>query len=150
MSRGMPKPTAGGHGRRSDDGAITLFLAVMVIALFAAVGLVVDAGGRVHALQQARRAAAEASRAASEQLDPPTVVGGGAPSPDTAAAARAARLFLRSAGVQGEVRVSGSTVHVDTRVTYEPVFLSILGMGTMTLSGEAVARPARGITEEAP
>ena len=131
-----------------DEGAITLFVAVMVVALLAAVGLVVDAGGRVHALQQARRAAAEAARAASEELDPSTVVGGRSPSPDTASAARAARSFLRTAGVDGDVRVSGTTVRVDTRVAYEPVFLSILGMDTMTLSGEAVATPARGISEE--
>jgi Flp pilus assembly protein TadG len=138
-----------GDRRTADEGAITLFLAVMMVALFAAVGLVVDAGGRVHALQQAHRAAAEAARAASEQLDPPAVVGGDAPKPDTAAAARAARSFLRAAGVAGDVRVSGSTVHVDTHVTYEPVFLSMLGMRTMTLSGDALARPVRGIDQEA-
>jgi Flp pilus assembly protein TadG len=144
----MRRPGHAEPGHTEDVGAITVFVSVMMVALFAAVGLVVDAGGRVHALQQSRRAAAEAARAATQQLDSPTVIAGRAPAPDTAAAARAARRFLEAASVEGDVSVTGTTVHVTARVTYEPVILSIIGMGPMTLSSDAVARPARGIDEE--
>ena len=41
-------------GRRDDDrGAIALFVVVFTLALLAAVGLVVDGGGKVRALQRA-------------------------------------------------------------------------------------------------
>lgn len=133
---------------RPDSGAITLFVAVMAVALFAAVGLVVDAGGRVHAIQVARRAAGEAARAAGEVLDAPTVIGGSRPLPDTGGAARAARSFLAAADIEGRVTVTGRTVHVATQVVYEPVFLSIIGLGPMTLTAESEATPTNGITEE--
>ena len=133
-----------------EAGAITLFVAVMAVALFAAVGLVVDAGGRVHALQVARRSAAEAARAAGEALDAPTVIGGSQPRPDTAAAARAARSFLAAAQLRGTVTVTGRTVHVTAEAVYEPVFLSIIGLGPMTLTAESEATPTHGITEERP
>jgi hypothetical protein len=135
---------------RGDAGAITLFVAVMAVALFAAVGLVVDAGGRVHALQVARRTSGEAARAAAEVLDAPSVIAGAQPNPDTARAARAARSFLTAAQARGRVTVTGRTVHVTAETVYEPVFLSIIGLGPMTLTAESEATPTRGTPEERP
>jgi hypothetical protein len=132
-----------------DEGAITLFVIIMAVALFAAIGLVVDAGGRVHAIQTADRTAREAARAAGQQING-SIIDGVNPEPDTAAAARAARAYLQDAGVSGTVAVSGRTVHVSTQVTYDPIFLSIIGVGRMTLTGEADARATRGVTEEMP
>jgi Flp pilus assembly protein TadG len=135
--------------RRDDDrGAITLFVVVFTVALLAAVGLVVDGGGKVRALQRADEAAREAARAGSQMLDVPTAVRGDGVRIDPAAAARAARAYLDAAGVEGTVSVHGNVVHVATSVTYEPAFLSIAGIGPLTVTGTASARPVTGDDDE--
>ena len=137
--------------RRDDDrGAITLFVVVITLALLAAVGLVVDGGGKVRALQRADEAAREAARAGSQMLDVPSAVRGDGVRIDPAAAARAARAYLDAAGVDGTVTVQGNAVDVSTSVTYEPVFLSFAGVGPMTVTGTASARPVAGDDEEVP
>jgi len=138
-------------GRRDDDhGAVTLFVAVFTLALLAAVGLVVDGGGKVRALQRADEAAREAARAGSQMLDVPSAVRGDGPRVAPAAAARAARAYLDAAGVAGTVTVEGNAVRVSTRITYEPVFLAFAGVGPMTVTGTALARPVAGDDEEGP
>jgi hypothetical protein len=139
-----------GHRRDDDRGAITLFVVVFTLALLAAVGLVVDGGGKVRALQQADEAAREAARAGSQMLDLPSAVRGDGVRVDAAAAARAARAYLDAAGVDGTVTVEGNAVRVSTSVTYEPVFLSFAGVGPMTVTGTASARPVAGDDEEVP
>jgi Flp pilus assembly protein TadG len=129
-------------GRRDDDrGAIALFVVVFTVALLAAVGLVVDGGGKVRALQRADQAAREAARAGSQMLDVPSAVRGAGVRIAPAAAARAARAYLDAAGVEGTVSVQGNGVQVSTRVTYRPVFLGVAGIGPLTVTGSAFARP---------
>ncbi len=136
--------------RRSslDEGSISLFMVVMAVALLAAVGLVVDGGLKVRALQRADEAAREAARAGSQMLDVPAAVRGDAVAVDPAGAARAARSYLAAAGVAGSVRVSGNVVTVSTRVDFTPVFLTFAGVGPSTVTGTASARPVSG--EEVP
>jgi hypothetical protein len=131
-----------------DEGSISLFMVVMAVALLAAVGLVVDGGLKVRALQRADEAAREAARAGSQMLDVPAAVRGDAVAVDSAGAARAARSYLAAAGVAGTVRVSGNVVAVSTRVDFTPVFLTFAGVGTSTVTGTASARPVSG--EEVP
>ena len=69
---------------------------------------------------------------------------------DPAAAARAARAYLEAAGVEGTVSVRGNAVQVSTRVTYRPVFLGVAGVGPLTVTGSASARPVMGDDEEVP
>jgi Flp pilus assembly protein TadG len=137
--------------RRDDDrGAIALFVVVFTVALLAAVGLVVDGGGKVRALQRADEAAREAARAGSQMLEVPAAVRGEGVRIDAAAAARAARAYLDAAGVEGSVAVRGNAVEVSTSVTYRPVFLSVAGVGLLTVTGSASARPITGDDEEVP
>jgi hypothetical protein len=131
-----------------DEGSISLFMVVMAVALLAAVGLVVDGGLKVRALQRADEAAREAARAASQMLDVPAAVRGDAVAVDPAGAARAARSYLAAAGVAGSVRVSGNVVTVSTRVDFTPVFLTFAGVRPSTVTGTASARPVSG--EEVP
>ena len=146
----MTRAAARGARRDDDRGAITLFVVVITLALLAAVGLVVDGGGKVRALQRADEAAREAARAGSQMLDVPSAVRGNGVRIDPAAAARAARAYLDAAGVDGTVTVQGNAVDVSTSVTYEPVFLSFAGVGPMTVTGTASARPVAGDDEEVP
>ncbi len=127
---------------------MTLFVAVFTLVLLAAIGLVVDGGGKVRALQRADEAAREAARAGSQMLDVPSAVRGTGPRVAPAAAARAARAYLRAADVEGTVTVEGNAVRVSTRITYEPVFLGFAGVGPLTVTGEASARPVAGDDEE--
>jgi hypothetical protein len=143
MRRIRPRPD-------DDHGAITLFVVVFTVALLAAVGLVVDGGGKVRALQRADEAAREAARAGSQMLDVPAAVRGDGVSVDPAAAARAARAYLDAAGVAGTVTVRGNAVEVSTTVIYQPVFLGVAGVGPLTVTGSASARPVTGVDEEVP
>jgi Flp pilus assembly protein TadG len=138
--------------RREDDdrGAVTLFVAVFTVTLLVAIGLVVDGGGKVRALQRADEAAREAARAGSQMLDVPSAVRGDGARVAPGAAARAARAYLTAAGVEGTVTVEGNAVRVSTSITYEPVFLAFAGVGPMTVTGTAVARPVAGDDEEGP
>jgi Flp pilus assembly protein TadG len=135
---------------RDDRGAIALFVVVFTVALLAAVGLVVDGGGKVRALQRADEAAREAARAGSQMLDVPAAVRGGGARIDSAAAARAARAYLDAADVEGTVAVHGNAVQVSTTVTYQPVFLGVAGVGPLTVTGSASARPVTHDDEEVP
>src|SRR5947208_8517993 len=105
----------GPHGR-SDDGSVTLFVVVLTVALLAAVGLVVDGGGKIRALERADETAREAARAGTQMLEVPAAVRGESVTVEPAAAARAARSYLAAAGAEGTVSVSDSTVTVSTRV----------------------------------
>jgi len=42
------------------------------------------------------------------------------------------------------VTVRGNAVDVSTRITYEPVFLALAGVGPLTVTGSASARPVDG------
>lgn len=134
--------------RRREEGAASLFVIVLVVALIAAIGLVVDGGGKIRALERADEAAREAARAGSQMLDVPAAVRGERVDLDPGAAGRAARAYLAAAGVEGTVSVSGPLVTVSTRVVYRPVFLGFVGVGPMTVTGEASARPVMGGDEE--
>jgi hypothetical protein len=132
--------------RAHDEGAVSLFVIVLAVALLAAVGLVVDGGGKIRALERADESAREAARAGTQMLEVPAAVRGESVTVEPAAAARAARSYLAAAGAEGTV--SGSTVTVSTRVVYQPVFLGFVGVGPVTVTGEASARPVMSSDEE--
>jgi len=135
--------------RQLDErGAISLFVIVITVALLAAIGLVVDGGGKIRALERADEAAREAARAGSQMLDVPAAVRGERVEVDPGAGGRAARAYLAATGVQGTVSVSGGLVTVSTRVEYRPVFLGLVGVGPVAVTGEASARPVMGSEEE--
>jgi Flp pilus assembly protein TadG len=134
--------------RRDDAGAISVFFAVLLVGILAVFGLVVDGAGKVRAIQTTQAAADEAARAAGQALRTEGVYEGTGPRPDTADAARAARAYLRAAGVNGTVTVSGVTIRIRTHTTYRPAFLSAAGIGPWTLTADATARPLRGVLSE--
>lgn len=125
-----------------DQGSASVFLVVAAAGLLAMVALVVDGGGRIAALIEADRAAAGAARAAGQALDATAVMAGQPASADPLAAAAAARRHLSAAGVAGEVSVApgGVAVEVVARTTYEPVFLGVLGVGSLLVTGSARAQ----------
>jgi Flp pilus assembly protein TadG len=129
---------------------VSLLLVVAVFGLFIAVGLVVDGGQKLRSTQRADDAASEAARAAVLSIQPGRTVRGERPRVDQAAARQAAQDFLQRAGVSGSVTVGDGRVQVRTTSSFTPSFLSIIGLGTQTVTGQASARLARGVEQEQP
>lgn len=137
------------RGRRADDdGSITLFFCIAVVGLLALVGLVVDGGAKVRALQRADRLAAEAGRAGGQAIDVSAAIAGDAPTVDAQAAAQATQAFLRAEGVSGTVTVAdaGRALVVDVTTTTNTVFLGLIGLNRMTVHGSAKVLLVRGVT----
>jgi len=133
-----------------QDGSVSLFLVVAVLALFIAVGLVVDGGQKLRSTQRADDVAAEAARAGVQSVQPANTVRGQPAQVNPEAAISAARHYLSVAGVAGTVTVTGGRVQVSTSISFTPAFLSLIGLGTQTVTGRASARLARGVDQEQP
>lgn len=129
---------------RDERGTITLPLTVLVLALLVSVGLVVDGGAKVRAVQQATRVAAEAARAGAQEVNVAAVQTGGTPTIDPYRARLAAQALLADAGVTGTVTASTTEVQVRASVTRPTVFLGLIGTSTVTGTGSA----ASGLTIE--
>ena len=108
-------------------------------------GLAVDLGGQVHARQHAVDVARQAARAAGQQLQPAPAVRGDALRTDPQRAA-AARSYLAAADVVGTVSLhGGNTVTVTTTASYPTVFLSIIGINELQVTGRAESRTVRAV-----
>lgn len=123
---------------RSDERGLSISVLTIVImgAMIATAGLVIDGGQKLTATTRAETAAAGASRvagnaAATEQL------GGQNPA---GAAVLAARAYLAGQpGVSGTVSVSGGIVSITTSATEPTIFLNAIGIGSVTGRGQAEA-----------
>ena len=136
------------HPPRSDSGSVTLFLVISVVGLLALVGLVVDGGAKVRAVQRADTLAAEAGRAGGQAINVPAAITGDAPTVDARAAVAAAQDYLIRNGVNGTVNVTdaGRTLIVTVTSTTETIFLGIIGINSMTVHGHAQVTLVRGVT----
>lgn len=131
---------------RDERGSVSVWLALAAIALVLCVGIAVDLGGQVHAQQRARSIAAQAARTAGEEVAAAEAIRGQTPTVDVAAAKRAASAYLSQAGVTGTVSVrSGNVLDVTVTDTYTPMFLSSIGVGTLTVTGHSSARLVRAV-----
>jgi len=129
-----------------ERGSISLFAVVLAVAMIVVIGLVVDGGAKIHAQQHAQAVAREAARAGGQAVLGPVVVRGEEAVVDPYTARAAAQDYLAAAGLPGTVTVTGGTrLHVQVTASYEPVFLSIVGIGTQQVSGQADARLVRAI-----
>ncbi len=117
------------------------------LTLVLLVGLAVDLGGQVHAKQRAQDIAAEAARAGGQQLQAGTAIRGQAAVADPGAAVAAARAYIAGApGVTGTATVvTGTRVVADTQSTYTTQFLSIIGIGALTVTGHAEVQITRAV-----
>jgi Flp pilus assembly protein TadG len=127
--------------RRDDEGQISLLVLVLTVAVLAMIGLSVDGGGRIRALQRADNLAAEAARAAGQALQAPQAIQGGPKVIDPDAAVTAAHAYLAAAGVTGTVTVWPDRRHVTITVTiaYQTRFLALVGIDTLTATRHATA-----------
>jgi Flp pilus assembly protein TadG len=124
---------------KGDRGSVTLLMVVFVTALIVCLGLVVDGGAKLQAVQQANRIAAEAARTAAQQLDVPTVQSGRDPVLLAPRAMAAADAVLRDAGAEGSVAVEGDRVRVTAVVRRPTVVLGLIGLSEVGGTGSASA-----------
>jgi hypothetical protein len=128
---------------------VSLFFAVAAVGMLVVIGLVVDGGGKVRALQEADAVAAEAARHGGQAVQAGTAIRGQDTVVDPPLAIAAAERYLAAAGVSGSVDiVAGTRLRVTTTTTYTPVFLHVIGIGSMTVTGDAQVRLVRGLDGE--
>jgi Flp pilus assembly protein TadG len=131
--------------RRGDVGSLTVFVAVLALALFALIGLVVD-GGRAVAAQSAVTGEAEqAARVGADQISV-QAIRSGTVAIDPLAAAKAASAYLQAAGTSGVVTISGQNVRVHIQSSEPTVILGIVGVVQIGLSATASATNVHGVT----
>src|SRR3954469_3321099 len=145
-------PCSGLHwrGRRwgggDDRGSVSLLAATAATGMIILAGLAVDLAGQVHARQHAVDVARQAARAAGQQLQPAPAVRGQGLRTDPHRAVAAARSYLAAANVTGSVSLHGGTVIVvTTSARYDTVFLSIIGIDQLQVSGRSEARTLRAV-----
>lgn len=136
---------------QGERGSVTVWLALSSFVMMALVGLAVDLGGQVHTQQRAHDLAAQAARTGAEQVQAAPAIQGRYAGIDTSAARVAAQDYLDAAGVAGTVEVTdGDTITVTVTDSYDPKFLTFLGLNDLDVTGSATARLVRtlGGTEQ--
>jgi hypothetical protein len=126
---------------RRDDGSISLLVVVLTIAVLAMIGLSVDGGGKIRALQRADHLASEAARAAGQAIEGPQAIQGGNKVVDPVGAIAAAQNYLSAAGVTGTVAIASDRTRITVTVTivYDTVFLGLVGIDALTATRQATA-----------
>ncbi|WP_157683462.1 hypothetical protein [Microlunatus soli] len=131
----------------AERGQAISVLAMGIVAMLIMVaGLVIDGGQKAAAISRAESAAAGAARAAANAGAGGTLGTGGDRSVAISRARTAALNYLRGVGggtgprVSGTVTVDGAEVHVHTSVTVTTIFLSLIGIDTLSAAGDATAR----------
>lgn len=120
-------------------GAVSVPMAVMLLALLAVIGLGVDGVRAAQGLARADAIAEEAARAAGQALDPRALHSGDI-ALDPARAVEAAQAYLAAAGTDGTVTVAGPRrVRVHVRITRPTVLLGLVGRPSITSEGTAEA-----------
>lgn len=130
-----------------EHGSFTVFVAVLTLALFALVGLVIDGGRAVAAQSAATGEAEQAARIGAAQISV-QAVRSGAVVVDPTAAVRVADAYLRTVGTVGSVTVAGQTVSVHIESSEPTVILGIVGVEQIGISASASATNLHGVTRE--
>jgi len=141
----IPAPARG----RSDEGVVAAFVLLLLIGLFALVGLVVDGGSALTARQAAASEAEQAARAGAGAISVDELRSGSVQIDPTSALA-AAESFMAAAGHPGTASVSGGVV--TTRIAYDvpTVILGIVGVGHLRVTASASAVDVNGVARGAP
>lgn len=133
---------------RNEQGQVTAFVAILVVALLAAAGLVLDGGRLLAERRELRDLANGAARAGAQALSIDVLRGSAGSVIDPAAAEAAAGEYLAAAGETGEITVEGEVVRVVVRADVELLLLQVVGVDGREVTGTGEARLARGVSEE--
>lgn len=136
--------------RSDDSGRVTAFVVIVVTAVLAFSGLVLDGGLALAAKVRAIGEAQEAARAGAQEIDLAAYRADGTVRLIPQQASAAARRFLAATGSSGTISVAANTVTVTVTVTQPTQLLGVIGIGSLTVTGSGQAQPQRGINAPLP
>ncbi len=131
--------------RRGEQGQLTLFVSLVMVALLVLAGLVVDGGFVLAARRRAIDEANGAARAGAQALASSDYRTTGEVVLDPGAATAAAQGYLGATGHSGTVEVEGGQVVVTLSFDQPTSLLAIIGIDSVTVNGRGRARAVRGI-----
>jgi len=140
--------TRAGLLRPGEQGQITAFAVVIMAALLAVTGLVYDGGRALAAKTTAIDIAQEAARAGAQQINLAVFRATGQVVLDVPAAQAAAQAYLAATGTgdTATVTVTGDAVTVAVSSVQHTVFLGLIGIQTLHVTGTATATAESRIT----
>ncbi len=144
-----PGGTASTPPTGSEAGSVTAFVVLLLVALFALVGLVVDGGAALTARWSAVDEAEQAARAGEGALSVDALRSGSLQL-DPQAAITAAEAFTMASGHPGTATVSDGVVTVSVHYRVPTSVLGLVGIDSLPVSASASAVDLRGVTEGAP
>lgn len=131
-----------------EQGSIALYFAIITVAAFAMLGLVVDGGQAFASRERAADLATQAARSAADALIPDSVRG--LPTDlqaDPAAARTAANNLVSAAGAHlNSISISGDQVSVSVTVHRPTAILSAVGLDEISQTASATATAVYGGT----
>jgi Flp pilus assembly protein TadG len=133
---------------RSERGAISAMVIVLIVMLFAVAGLMYDGGRAINARQQAFDDAEQAARAGANQIDMERFRADGTVVIMPGAADAAVREYLAQLDrsyTTVNVGVTGDAVHVELGRTVPTGLLQLVFVSSFDVSGAATSQPEVGI-----
>jgi hypothetical protein len=143
--RGQVSSRIHGSHRTTQEGSISALVVLLLIALFALMGMVLDGGSALAARQSATDEAEQAARAGAGALSIDSLRSGSVEL-DQAAAVEAAEQFTVVAGHPGIATVAGGMVTVQIRYRIPTQVLGIIGVTTLPVVASASAVDVEGVT----
>jgi Flp pilus assembly protein TadG len=127
-----------------ERGGTTTFVLLLVVPMVMMAGLAFDGGQILSARREAADTAQQAALAGAQAIDGPTVRQGQIEvSPGLVQAA--ATQYLAEAGHTGTVQVTATEITVTVTQTVDMQLLSVIGVGSKTVTGVATSRLIRGV-----
>ena len=133
-----------------DAGRVTAFVVVIVTAVLAFSGLVLDGGLALAAKIRAIGEAQEAARAGAQAIDLAAYRADGSLRLLPNQANALARSYLAATGDPGTITVADNTVTVTVTITQKTQLLGLIGIGSITTIGSGSAHPERGVIAPQP
>jgi Flp pilus assembly protein TadG len=132
---------------RFQEGSISAFVVVMLVALFALLGLVLDGGRAMSAQQAAQDEAEQAARAGAGALSVDALRSGQV-ALNQQAAITSAEAFTVSAGHPGTATVTNGVVTVAIAYRMPTTVLGMVGISSLSVAAHASAVNVHGVTRE--
>jgi Flp pilus assembly protein TadG len=141
----MSRPRMSRHSR-DQRGSATVFMLGFATVLMVGAGLVVDGGLALNARSRLTDDAEQAARAGANAIDVNALRDRGELVVDPGRAQAVAAGFLADRGYQNiSVSVNGNRVTASAESTADTAILGLIGIGSFTVRGDAVAEPEAGI-----
>jgi Flp pilus assembly protein TadG len=126
-------------------GSISALMVLLMVAVFALMGMVLDGGSALAARQSATDEAEQAARAGAGALSVDSLRSGSVQI-DQAEAVEVAEQFTVAAGHPGTATVTAGTVTVWIRYRIPTQVLGIIGITTLPVAASASAVDVEGVT----